>query len=248
MASDPAVLDAFDRYRATGDRDVRNQLIQQHHWIAVHCARRFANRGEPLDDLIQVGQLGVLKAVDRFDPEIGLSFTAFAMPTVLGELRRYFRDSTWAVRVPRRIKELHVELGATVEFLTNKLGRAPRVGELASHMGVDEETVLDAIEAGNAYRSAPLVPVGDENHVTSDAEAVGIDDEELSGMDLRVDVRRLLRRLQSRERRIVYLRFFEGLSQSEIAEQVGVSQVHVSRLLRASIESLRCGADDEHPD
>src|SRR5688572_16111895 len=137
------VVERFARYRTSGDRQLRNQLIEEHRWIAVHCARRFANRGEPLDDLIQVGQLGVLKAVERFDPTIGVSFTTFAIPTVMGELRRHFRDATWAVRVPRKIKDLHVELGSTVEFLTNGLGRAPRVGEIARHMGVTEDEVLE---------------------------------------------------------------------------------------------------------
>jgi RNA polymerase sigma-B factor len=242
---DAGVIERFTRFRATDDRQLRNDLIEEHRWIAVHCARRFANRGEPLDDLIQVGQLGVLKAVERFDPTIGVSFTTFAIPTVMGELRRHFRDATWAVRVPRKIKDLHVELGSTVEFLTNRLGRAPRVDDIARHMGVTEDEVLEGMEAGSAYRAGSLsAPSGDSGETTSDGEAVGQIDADLNLADTRVAVRRLLRGLAPRERRIVYLRFFEGLSQSEIAEQVGVSQVHVSRLLRASLERLKERLDE----
>lgn len=230
----------FVRYRETGDRDLRNELIEHHRWIATHCARRFANRGEPLDDLVQVAQLGVLKAVQRFDPEFGVSFTTFAIPTVMGELRRHFRDATWSVRVPRRIKDLHVELGSTVEFLTGELKRAPRLEEIARHVGLGVDSVLEAMEASSAYRSAPLAPAGaDEGDSTSDAEAVGALDMDLALADDRLLVRAMLRGLAPRERRIVYLRFFEGLSQSEIAERVGVSQVHVSRLLRASLALLQ---------
>ena len=239
MPADPEVIAAFERFRATGDRKLRNQLIEDHRWIAVHCARRFNNRGEPLDDLIQVGQVGVLKAVERFDPEVGVSFTTYAIPTVMGELRRHFRDKTWSVRVPRKVKDLHVELSSTVEFLTGKLRRAPKVDEIAAHIGVDVDAVLEAMEAGSAYRTAPLAPPGADDERSSDAEAVGAEDPDLVGVDTRVAVRRLLRGLAPRERRIVYLRFFEGLSQSEIAEQVGVSQVHVSRLLRSSLDLLR---------
>jgi RNA polymerase sigma-B factor len=246
MPADPEVLERFRAYRRTGDRRLRNELIEEHRWVAVHCARRFNNRGEPLDDLVQVGQLGVLKAVERFDPEHGVSFTTFAIPTVMGELRRHFRDATWAVRVPRKIKDLHVELGSTVEFLTTKLGRSPRVDELAQHMGVTSDEVLEAMDAGSAYRAAPLAPpAGDDGSSTSDAEAVGEDDTDLDLADVRVAVRKLLRGLEPRERRIVYLRFFEGLSQSEIAEQVGVSQVHISRLLRSSLDRLRHQLGDD---
>ncbi len=243
---DGEVSERFLRYRETGDRDLRNELIEHHRWIATHCARRFANRGEPLDDLVQVAQLGVLKAVQRFDPEFGVSFTTFAIPTVMGELRRHFRDATWSVRVPRRIKDLHVELGSTVEFLTGELQRAPRLEEIARHVGLGVDSVLEAMEASSAYRSAPLAPTGGEDgDSTSDAEAVGALDMDLALADDRLSVRAMLRGLAPRERRIVYLRFFEGLSQSEIAERVGVSQVHVSRLLRASLALLQQRARNE---
>jgi RNA polymerase sigma-B factor len=182
----------------------------------------------------------VLKAVERFDPGVGVSFTTFAIPTVLGELRRHFRDTTWAVRVPRRIKDLHVEMGAAVEFLTGEKGRSPRIDELADHLGVSEDAVLETMEASGAYRAGPLAGPGDsERDAGQDSEAVGMVDSDLVLADDRLTVRTMLRGLEPRERRIVYLRFFEGLSQLEIAEQVGVSQVHVSRLLRASLERLQ---------
>jgi RNA polymerase sigma-B factor len=234
------VIDRFVRFRTTGDRQLRNELIEEHRWVAVHCARRFNNRGEPLDDLIQVGMLGVLKAAERFDPDVGVSFTTFAIPTVMGELRRHFRDTTWAVRVPRRMKDLHVEIGAAVEFLTAQLQRVPGVDELARHLGVTGDQVLETMEASGAYRAGPLAPAGDdERDGGNDAEAVGGLDADLVLADDRLTVRSLLRGLAPRERRIVYLRYFDGLSQSEIADLVGVSQVHVSRLLRASIERLQ---------
>ncbi|MGH9119037.1 MAG: SigB/SigF/SigG family RNA polymerase sigma factor [Acidimicrobiales bacterium] len=239
MAERPDVIERFVRYRRTGDRRLRNELIEEHRWVAVHCARRFDNRGEPLDDLIQVGMLGVLKAAERFDPEVGVSFTTFAIPTALGELRRHFRDTTWAVRVPRRMKDLHVELGAAVEFLTGELGRVPRIPELARHLGVSHDVVLETMEASGAYRAAPLASGSDDDRDGgSESEAVGALDADLALADDRLTVRALLRGLAPRERRIVYLRYFDGLSQSEIAEIVGVSQVHVSRLLRASIDRL----------
>jgi RNA polymerase sigma-B factor len=241
-------IERFVRYRKSGDRSLRNELIEEHRWVALHCARRFANRGEPLDDLVQVGMLGVLKAVERFDPEMGVSFTTFAIPTVMGELRRHFRDATWAVRVPRRIKDLHVELGSAVEFLTGELGRAPKVDELARHLAVSEDEVLETMDAGGAYRAGPLVAPSDgDREAGNESEAVGGVDVDLVLADDRLAVRSLLRWLEPRERRIVYLRFFEGLSQSEIAEQVGVSQVHVSRLLRASIERLQRFVGPEPP-
>jgi RNA polymerase sigma-B factor len=247
MAADsPETIERFRAWRRTGDRALRNTLIEDHRWIAIHCARRFAKRGQPLEDLIQVGQLGVLKAVERFDPEMGVSFTTFAMPTVLGELRRHFRDATWAVRVPRRAKDLHLELSSSIEQLSQKLRRAPTIGELAEAMHVSTNEVLEAMEAASAYRAAPLTPPGDEDDDdghSEDGVTIGNADPELGRTDDRLAVRTLLDHLPPRERRIVYLRFFEELTQSEIAEAVGMSQVHVSRLLRSSLERLRQMAD-----
>jgi RNA polymerase sigma-B factor len=238
----------FRRLRETGDRHLRNELIEDHRWVAVHCARRFDHRGEPLDDLIQVGQLGLLKAVERFDPEVGVSFASYAIPTVMGELRRHFRDATWAIKVPRRVKDLHVDLGNAVDFLSGENGRPPTPVELAEHLGVRVDDVLEAIEAGGAYRTTPLVSANDDDDGRREAKALRTDDPLLDGSDDRLLVRQLLDTLPARERAIVELRFYAGLSQSEIADRVGVSQVHVSRLLRSSLTALQRAAEDRLPD
>ena len=149
-------------YRTTGDRQVRNQLIDRHRWLAIHCAKRFADKGEPLDDLVQVGMLGVLKAVERFDPDYGAAFATFAVPTIVGELRRHFRDTTWAVHVPRRAKDLQHTIKVAVDELGQILGRSPTVTEIAGHAGVRDEDVLDAIEAGRCYRKTPLETASDD--------------------------------------------------------------------------------------
>jgi len=239
-----AVEARFRRLRETGDRHLRNELIEEHRWVAVHCARRFDHRGEPLDDLIQVGQLGLLKAVERFDPDVGVSFASYAIPTVMGELRRHFRDATWAIKVPRRVKDLHVDLGNAIDFLSGENGRPPTPAEIAEHLGVRVDDVLEAIEAGGAYRTSPLVSGNDEDDGRREAVALRMDDQLLAGSDDRLLVAQLLETLPERERTIVELRFYAGLSQSEIAEQVGVSQVHVSRLLRSSLTSLQRAAGE----
>ncbi|MGI8663193.1 MAG: SigB/SigF/SigG family RNA polymerase sigma factor [Acidimicrobiales bacterium] len=238
----------FRQLRDNPDRGLRDELLEEHRWIAVHCARRFADRGEPLDDLIQVGQIGLFKALERFDPEYGASFATFAVPTVLGEIRRHFRDATWAVRVPRRLKDLHVELGGATEHLVSLHGRAPTPEELAQHLNVGVDDVLEAIEAGGGYRPAPLTPPADDDERPSEGSALRVDDALLVGADDRIHVQRLLDSLPERERKIVELRFFGELSQSEIAELVGVSQVHVSRLLRSSLAALQRVASGESTD
>jgi RNA polymerase sigma-B factor len=234
----------FRRWRATGDRRLRNELIEEHRWVAIHCARRFSHRGEPLDDLIQVGQLGLLKAVERFDPAVGVSFASYAIPTVMGELRRHFRDATWALKVPRRVKDLHVDLGSAVDFLSGERGHPPTPAELADHLGIRIEDVLEALEAGGAYRAAPLTAPSDDD-VNREGSALRDEDMVLAGADDRMLVRQLLSTLPERERTIVELRFYAGLSQSEIAERVGVSQVHVSRLLRSSLAALQRAAGNQ---
>ena len=243
MADHEAVRQRFADYRRTGDRRLRDELIEDHHWIALHCARRFAGRGEPMVDLVQVGQLGVLKAVERYDPSFDVHFATFAVPTVLGELRRHFRDTTWPVHVPRRVKELHLELTAAIDTLHQDLGRAPSLEELAAYMGISEEQVLLALEANAAYRSAPLGPPPDagpedEGEVVAGAAVLGDDDAAYGRVETMLVVRRLLRSLPERDRRILELRFFEGRTQHEIGEQVGLSQVHVSRVLRSSLDRL----------
>jgi RNA polymerase sigma-B factor len=245
---DADVLESFRRYRASGDRRLRNELIERHRWIAIQCARRFDRRGEPLDDLVQIAQIGVLKAVERFDPAVGVAFPSFAMPTVMGELRRHFRDATWTMRVPRRLKELHVALAGANEALVQRLGRQPKVEELAAELSVDVDDILEALDAGANYRAAPLTaPAGDDGERTSEPAAMGMEDPDLARAEVRMAIRRLLSTLATRERTIVYLRYFRGLTQQEIADRVGTSQVHVSRLLRASLARLREELGEDEP-
>jgi RNA polymerase sigma-B factor len=234
-------MERFRVYKADPTQEERAALVEQFAWVARHCARRFADRGEPFDDLLQVGMFGVLKSIDRFDPEHGTSFVSFALPTVLGELRRHFRDTTWAVRVPRRLKDLHVEVGATIDFLATENGRPPTPDLVAAHLGIPVEDVLEALDAGAAYRSSPLNMTGerDDDDARYSGVLLGGTDPDLALAEDRVLLRQAMANLPARERRIVELRFAEGLSQSEIAEEIGVSQVHVSRLLRKSIRLLQ---------
>jgi RNA polymerase sigma-B factor len=228
-------VERFRQYQVTGDRQIRNALIEDHRWLAIHCARRFAGKGEPLDDLVQVAMLGVLKAVDRFDPDYGTTFATFAVPTITGELRRHFRDTTWAVHVPRRARDLQHTVKVAVDELGHVLGRSPTAGEVAEHAGLPVEEVLEALEAARCYRKAPMATTEDEDDGLSN---LGEDDPGIDAIDARVTVARLLRELPARERRIVELRYLSGLTQSQIAEIVGVSQVQVSRLLRASLARM----------
>lgn len=236
----PEIVAQFQRWRAGGDRRDRDALVVEHQSIAQACARRFASRGEPLDDLVQVAMLGLVKAVERFDPEKGIPFAGFAVPTITGELRRHFRDTTWSVHVPRRAKDLHVRMPATVERLRVALGRPPTPDELATELGCSTEDVLDALDAGSAYRSASTdTPEGSHAAALSQLDRpTGLANED------RVLLEQLITSLPERQRKIVWLRFFEDLSQSEIAEIVGTSQVHVSRLLREALRTLRSTAGD----
>jgi RNA polymerase sigma-B factor len=241
MPADPQVTDRFLEYRRFGDRGLRNDLVADHRWIALHCARRFARRGEPLDDLLQVAQLGLVKAADRFDPSFGVMFPTFAMPTVLGELRRHFRDHTWPVRVPRRSKDLYLRLSGCIETLGHALGRPPTIEELADEMQTSIDDVLEALEAGAVYRTTPLAPAPGQDD--DDESFVGVTlghlDPAMVSTDERLFVRQLMRRLPARERRVLYLRFFDGCTQSEIAGLLGISQVHVSRIIRTTLRRLR---------
>ena len=240
----PAPLDArFREYRRTRDRDLRNELVEEHVRLADFLARRFAHRGESADDLRQVALIGLLKAVERFEPERGLQFSSFATPTIVGELKRHFRDRGWAVRIPRRLQELHLEIERTVGTLSQELGRVPRISEIAARAGVSDEDVLESMEAGGLYRLSSIDgQAGDEHGGAPSGLPLGTDDAELGAVDDRVEVAELLATLPARERTIVYLRFFEGLTQTEIAEHVGISQMHVSRLLTRSLQSLEVNA------
>jgi RNA polymerase sigma-B factor len=235
----------FRDYATSHDPDLRAELVTAHMGLAEYLARRFTNRGEPLDDLVQVASLGLLKAVDRFDPERGLEFSTYATPTIVGELKRHFRDKGWAVRVPRRVQELHLRLGSVVSILSQELGRSPTIGEIAQAASVSEEDVLEAIEAGHAYRFTSLdAPAGNDDDGTL-ATQLGRDDQALIDSEHRVALSPLIARFPARERTILHLRFFEGLTQSEIAGRLGISQMHVSRLLARSLAQLRASAEDD---
>jgi RNA polymerase sigma-B factor len=231
----------FDEYRTSGDVAIRDELIESHLRLAVHLARRFDNRGVPLDDLVQVASLGLVKAVERFEPERGLEFSTFATPTIVGELKRHFRDKGWSVRVPRRVQELHVRLNSLVNELTHQLGRSPSIAELAVAARASEEEVLEALEASQAYRSASIdASTGtDDDDGRSIASQLGEDDLGPIHIENRLVVERLLETLAPREQLMLRLRFFEQLTQSEIAERLGISQMHVSRLLARCLEQLR---------
>ena len=246
---DARVDPRFAEYRRTGDRGVRNALIEEHRWLAVHCARRFAHKGEPLDDLVQVAMVGILKAVERFDPGYGVVFSTFAVPTVVGELRRHFRDKTWSIHVPRRAKELYQTVSGVVDELTQVLGRSPTLPEIADRAGVTVEDALEALEVSGCYRGVPLAPPGDDD--TPDAITLGSDDPGFRATDAKLTVGTLLESLPTeRERQIIRMRFVDGLTQSQIAAEIGVSQVQISRLLRASLAKMRrklnAGLTSEH--
>ncbi len=243
------VHDRFVEYRRTGDRRMRDELVEEHVGLAEYLARRFADRGESFDDLRQVALVGLLKAVERFEPDRGLRFSTFATPTIVGELKRHFRDRGWAVRVPRRVQELHLQLVKVVSTLSQELGRSPTPEEIAKRTGTRVEDVLEAMEAGGVYRLASLdAALANEERSSLDLSArLGEDDLEFDGVERREELSALLAHLPPRERRIVFLRFFEGLTQSEIATEIGISQMHVSRLLAKSLETLRAEARTAAP-
>ncbi|HET9443885.1 MAG TPA: SigB/SigF/SigG family RNA polymerase sigma factor [Acidimicrobiales bacterium] len=235
----------FVRFAASRDERLRAELIEAHLGLAEYLARRFANRGEPLDDLVQVASTGLIKAVDRFEPERGLEFSTYATHTIVGELKRHFRDKGWAVRVPRRMQELHLRLSSLVSTLNQELGRSPTVAEIATAAGVSEEEVLEAVEAGQAYRFTSLDAPAPGEEGGSLVSTLGQDDEQLVEAEHRVALSPLLRRIPARQQKILHLRFFEGLTQSEIAGRLGISQMHVSRLLARSLAQLREAADED---
>ncbi len=233
------------RYHRHGDPAAREQLVQRFLPLARQLARRYQRGGEQLDDLIQVASLGLLKAIDRFDPARETAFSSFAVPTILGELKRHFRDKGWAVRVPRDLQELSVKVDRVGEEMSRELGRAPTPAEIAERTGTTLEQVLEAREASAAYRAVSLdrPRTDDEEDGDSYADAVGAEDPGFRLAEDAATVDRLMRVLSEREREVLRLRFEEDLTQSEIGQRVGVSQMHVSRLIRQSISRLRDEAD-----
>ena len=233
-----AQLHPDDPERAT----LREQLVTAHLPLARHIAKRFANRGERLEDLTQVAMVGLIQAIDRFDPSRGVEFLSFGIPTIMGEVRRHFRDQGWSVRVPRRLKELHLAINAAVAELSQHNGRAPTASELASHLGLSREEVLEGLEAANAYQSTSLdTPVGAEPDSPSLVDTLGGEDSAIAAVEYRQALQPLLAKIPARERRVLALRFFHNQTQTQIAHEIGVSQMHVSRLLASTLSTLREG-------
>jgi RNA polymerase sigma-B factor len=239
----------FARLRAPDADDVtrqaaRQQLVELHLPLVEHCARRFRNRGEPLEDLVQVGTIGLIKSVDRFDEQRGVEFSTYATPTIIGEIKRHFRDKGWAIRVPRRLQELRMQLGTASADLTHRLGRSPTARELAEALGCTVEEVVEGLESSNAYATLSLDASDQHDEGASMLEVIGVDDEGLAHVEIRESLKPLLDRLDTRQKRILLLRFFRGMTQSQIAAEIGVSQMHVSRLLNRTLEQLRTSLHD----
>ncbi|MFD8910561.1 RNA polymerase sigma factor SigF [Streptomyces sp. NPDC059575] len=219
--------------------ELRNRLVRMHLPLVEHLARRFRNRGEPLDDLTQVATIGLIKSVDRFDPERGVEFSTYATPTVVGEIKRHFRDKGWAVRVPRRLQELRLALTTATAELSQQHGRSPTVHELAEKLAISEEEVLEGLESANAYSTLSLDVPDTDDESPAVADTLGAEDEALEGVEYRESLKPLLEDLPPREKRILLLRFFGNMTQSQIAQEVGISQMHVSRLLARTLAQLR---------
>ena len=246
-------LELFYEFASTRQRSIRNRLVERHMGLAAHIAKRFSRPGGTEEDLRQVAMLGLVKAIDRFDPHYGVRFAAFAGSTIEGELKRHFRDHSWTVRVPRSAKDLHLLVRRATDELVHKSGRSPSVDEIAAHLGVERDDVLRGLAASSAYHVGTIHSVGNDGDGDTPLDRIDALASEESGYEQAMDshiVSGLLARLPDREREIVRLRFYEQMSQEQIAEAVGVSQMQVSRLLRASFEKMRqwMDADAEMPE
>jgi len=231
-----ALLVAFHR---EGDLEARDRALVELMPLVRALALRYAGRGEPLEDLVQVGSVGLIKAVDRFDVDRGVDFPSYAVPTIVGEIRRHFRDKAWAMHVPRRLKELSLRLSRVLDQLTNELGRSPTIAELAAAAGVEEEEAIDALDSMNAYSTRSLDAPFDDASDDSLSEKLGADELGYAEVEDGTLVAAGLDALDERERQIVELRFFHELTQSQIASEIGISQMHVSRLLRRALATMR---------
>jgi RNA polymerase sigma-B factor len=238
----------FARYARTRDPQLRDRLVLMHHNLVRYLAGKFVNRGEPLEDLVQVGTIGLINAIDRFDAGRGTKFSTYATPTVVGEIRRYFRDKAWSLKVPRRLQELNQSSARVHEELTNALGRPPTIQEVAVRIGATEEETLEAMELGNAYDTISLdsrLPSESDGAPMSLGEFVGAEDESITTIAKYGDLDLALSKLDPRERAIIVHRFFSDMSQAEVAKQLSISQMHVSRLQSRALVNLRKLMDDE---
>lgn len=231
----------FRQYKETGSTEARDQLIVSHLNLVRFLAAKFKNRGEPLDDLIQVGTIGLIKAIDRFDPDRGLEFTTFATPTILGEIKRHFRDKGWSVRVPRRLQELSAKVNQANDRLSAELSRKPTVEEIAKSVGASVDDVLEAMESSSAYSAVSLEAggTGDDEDGPSVLDHYASEDADLASSDDRMALEQIIAGFSPREQEVIRMRFDEGLTQSEMAERLGISQVQVSRLLRKTLDKIR---------
>lgn len=228
----------FLSYKDNRNPEIKNVLVGAYMDLVHSLARRFANRGEPLDDLVQVASMGLLKAIDRFDPERNVQFTTYAVPTIIGELRRYFRDRSSAIRVPRGLRERSYMLNIAIQKFSQEKGRSPNVGEIAAELGISEEDVIEGLESNEATMIASLDTTSEGSDLSL-LDMMGGEDKTLRLLDERLSLAGAMSNLDSREQNLLYLRFIEGLSQTEIADRLNISQMHVSRLLRRSLQSLR---------
>jgi len=239
LAMDTNVDALLVAYHRNGDHDAREQALVELMPLVRALALRYAGRGEPLEDLVQVGSIGLIKAVDRFDVDRGADFASYAVPTIVGEIRRHFRDKGWAMHVPRRLKELSIRLSRVLDQLTNELGRSPTLADLAAAAGVEEEEAIDALDAMNAYATRSLYAPFDEGSDDNLSEKLGEDDAGYAEVEDGTLVAAGFAALDERERQIVELRFFHEMTQSQIASEIGISQMHVSRLLRRALATMR---------
>jgi len=229
------------RVRDYKDQPSREELITRYLPLVKSLARRFSSRGQAVEDLVQVGSIGLIKAIDRFDLERGVELSTYATPTILGEIKRYFRDKGWAVKVPRALQDLNVRLNRVIERLTVELNRSPTIAELATATGANEEEVVEALESGRAYSSVSIYSGGtnDEDESLELLDCLGMEEGAYEIFEQRRMLAPAMEHLDPRERLILHLRFFEGMTQTQVAARIGISQMHVSRLIRKSIETLR---------
>ena len=227
------------RYHAEGDRSARELLVQRHLPLVRALARRYAGRGESLEDIEQVGAIGLIKAIDRYELSRDVALTTYATPNVVGEIKRHFRDKGWAIRIPRDLQELNAKMSSTIERLTAKLGHSPSIAEIADELQTTPEQVLEAMEAGSAYAPVSLSAGPSGEGELDPMETIGTEDTNFERTEQRASLEPALELLPDREREILRMRFEDGLTQTQIAEQVGVSQMHVSRLIRKSLARMR---------
>ena len=232
----------FTRYAEERNPRIRDRLVLMHQNLVRYLAGKFMNRGEPIEDLVQVGTIGLINAIDRYDPERGTKFSTYATPTIVGEIRRHFRDKAWSLKVPRRLQELNLAANKSAESLSQKLGRVPTIQEIAQAVGASEEEALEAIELGNAYDTVSLdgkLAHEDESAPLSLSEFVGGTDGSLDNLEKFGDLNQAMDCLDHRERSIIYLRFFKDMSQTEVAKRLNISQMHVSRLQQKALRRLK---------